>query len=970
MAERPSFLNRPRQGQNHPYPYYSSVYKRHVAPDPIALEESVDRYAPSDDLRNEQLQQLLVDKINNPGLLLSGTGIQNELSRQAVETLGNEVDLAFARDFDLFLQGKSKFNNTAYTNLQGVGEDGSYNFFHVPGVVPYLDNLIDKKYDYQAKLAKLCTGKLDSMRDVYMYYKYIVRQRKPGTDGKITLDPQRFLDDWDSYAFRDFRPMDSGGVPPQAINPQAYTSMPGNLTMGNEPIDPRPGVMNMLNDPTSLDPALAATDPDWKLRLSNQGLLGGGVKPDPMLMNISGGGGPSGDQKSAALKTPEGQEALRSGMREKMRNLFSPKFLGSAASVLRANEGLEDRLRDIGENPSKYAQWKDEHNDELAAEFLRHDNLEIDEDLLDDDATGLLQHLDQLRGTLEGLGKSEMDEDTARALHANTTMYQQALNQFELNQQLLNNAGDRLQGEISERVLKSLAKKREELANRPGAQEALDVLEKDLRGEEGKPFKERSKEWKRFVGHVVKGMAGVAEHAVNETVDTTVELGKPYVEEQIASLLEAVLPTESMVEGLMARMGFSGQKLVGTIANKVMSAAVNLVPGGGFVSGYAGKAAEYAAEYAYGPAKEKFKKTAIRSTAKKLTEIGGNVVSRAARVITGATTQAALDHWQDAEGSEEPGPSAPKQEPSAEEPVATPAPAPKGPPPPPALPVPGTKKSPPAGITAAPQTHSAQGAGELFNQIKQGGFKLRPKGDTAAPALAAPPAPTNDLMSALTGAFAKRRPALVGNDDDDDAASAAEWDDSTPAAPATVAHSFKNPSPEVEKEIEEAQKDIKGKVKKDAVRTQILDKHYGNASAGMSSSGRVIKKNAPGQEKVKGAVVTYPQVQANMEKVLEGNDSTAAQVTRGLLKPANPSGLHSAEQANLWLATSKEEHQRRAAAFFIEQADKAIAKFKADNPSRTLPAYILKEVEKGKAHPEYASFLEDYYASIGKDASS
>jgi len=183
----------PRRVNGQRYPSRVNVMKKTLAPDPIAMEKQLDVIQPTQLDRAERSKVLTARRIKFPGPLADGNAIKMWNSKAVLEEIEDQIDEEFSEDFDLFLQGKSKWNNPLYSQVNG-------NFLTVPGVAPYLDKNVDAKWDYQKKIAKLCLGPWDNVGQVYMYYKYIVRRRTRKNGGIIELCPAHFLEDWNRYS--------------------------------------------------------------------------------------------------------------------------------------------------------------------------------------------------------------------------------------------------------------------------------------------------------------------------------------------------------------------------------------------------------------------------------------------------------------------------------------------------------------------------------------------------------------------------------------------------------------------------------------------------------------------------------------------------------------------------------------------------------------------------------------------------
>lgn len=141
-----------------------------------------------------------------------------------METYDAEVNECFLKDFRDFLQGKSAFNKNPklvpWKEHPLVGRD----------IDAYLDAMLDKKLDFDKKIAKMTMFKMAprNLQDAWMYYVFVVRGKRPPVD--------LFLKDWDAfYAIpKEFTPPQDGPYEeykqtPSADLPNLKKPLPGGI---------------------------------------------------------------------------------------------------------------------------------------------------------------------------------------------------------------------------------------------------------------------------------------------------------------------------------------------------------------------------------------------------------------------------------------------------------------------------------------------------------------------------------------------------------------------------------------------------------------------------------------------------------------------------------------------------------------------------------------------------------------------
>lgn len=132
-------------------------------------------------------------------LMSSGKPLEQKLAiLNAMEVFKQQMELeawdaeaneCYMRGFRDFLQGKSKYNTSEYkhlvpwTNNPLVGKD----------IDVYLEAMLDKKIEFDAKIAKMFNTRMAprNLKDAWLYYVFIVTGKKPPTD--------IFLKAWDAF---------------------------------------------------------------------------------------------------------------------------------------------------------------------------------------------------------------------------------------------------------------------------------------------------------------------------------------------------------------------------------------------------------------------------------------------------------------------------------------------------------------------------------------------------------------------------------------------------------------------------------------------------------------------------------------------------------------------------------------------------------------------------------------------------
>jgi hypothetical protein len=130
--------------------------------------------------------------------------MQVYLQQMQLEAWDSEANECYIKEFRDFLQGKSKYNTPQYkhlvpwTNHALVGKD----------IDAYIDAVIDKKLEFDMKIAKMFNTKMAprTLQDAWLYFIFIVKQKKPPTD--------LFLKAWDAFYPYDDR--NNGGDNPQS----------------------------------------------------------------------------------------------------------------------------------------------------------------------------------------------------------------------------------------------------------------------------------------------------------------------------------------------------------------------------------------------------------------------------------------------------------------------------------------------------------------------------------------------------------------------------------------------------------------------------------------------------------------------------------------------------------------------------------------------------------------------------------
>jgi len=150
---------------------YPILSRYHGGQHPLAKEASLGKLEPLPETRAAFVKALTREMTaNGEGSTLNPRTVKKYQDKMVLEGLGENVDLMYAREFQRWLRGVSVFNEPSLTPW------GHRNMFHVPGVVEYLRELIQLRFDYQQSLMHLYMQPPQTLLDLELYYKYIVLQ--------------------------------------------------------------------------------------------------------------------------------------------------------------------------------------------------------------------------------------------------------------------------------------------------------------------------------------------------------------------------------------------------------------------------------------------------------------------------------------------------------------------------------------------------------------------------------------------------------------------------------------------------------------------------------------------------------------------------------------------------------------------------------------------------------------------------
>ena len=221
---------------------YPILSRYHVGQHPLAKEAALKRLEPLPETRAAFTKALTREMTADGAETLDPHTVKKYQDKMVLEGLGKNVDLMYAREFQRWIRGVSVFNEPSMTPW------GHRNMFHVPGVVEYLRELVQMRFDYQQSLMHLYMQPPQTLLDLELYYKYIVLQfglviprndgRVPNTGMPLAGDPRSFmsvsgmlsfLDDYQLTSFRDrdLPLTDQNKINLQDRNPNA--SLVGNL---------------------------------------------------------------------------------------------------------------------------------------------------------------------------------------------------------------------------------------------------------------------------------------------------------------------------------------------------------------------------------------------------------------------------------------------------------------------------------------------------------------------------------------------------------------------------------------------------------------------------------------------------------------------------------------------------------------------------------------------------------------------
>jgi hypothetical protein len=164
--------------------------------DPFEREADLDRMVPTDEEMNRKVLQWYQRRQRE--VLESGADgrqVQAELTalatwqKQAEYMRGKgQVEQDFVADFNRWLLGAGDRKDHQKTPW---GRAPSWQ--HNDSVRTYLEQHINKRYDWRTKLYKLRHSVPDTVGQHFLYFKYIVRGEETGKDG------ENFMKDWDDY---------------------------------------------------------------------------------------------------------------------------------------------------------------------------------------------------------------------------------------------------------------------------------------------------------------------------------------------------------------------------------------------------------------------------------------------------------------------------------------------------------------------------------------------------------------------------------------------------------------------------------------------------------------------------------------------------------------------------------------------------------------------------------------------------
>jgi hypothetical protein len=166
----------------------------------------IQKVAYLDEKFEKKKQDLAASGLSDGEKLAISNAMEVFKQQMELEAWDAEANECYMRGFRDFLQGKSKYNSEQYkhlvpwTNNPLVGKD----------IEVYLDAVLDKKIEFDAKIARMFNTKMAprNLKDAWLYYVFIVTGKKPPTD--------IFLKAWDAfYPFQDSR-----------FNPKTLASIP------------------------------------------------------------------------------------------------------------------------------------------------------------------------------------------------------------------------------------------------------------------------------------------------------------------------------------------------------------------------------------------------------------------------------------------------------------------------------------------------------------------------------------------------------------------------------------------------------------------------------------------------------------------------------------------------------------------------------------------------------------------------
>jgi len=141
--------------------------------DPFEIENQKPHITVASRIKKNAEEKFFTPDAGIDDSLQIGRGIL--FAKKQYDDLISGLDRAFAIEFQQFLQGNSRWNIMKRGDgVTPVVPWGIRSLWHIDGVTPYLNSFMDKRMEYQKKLAHLYLRGPTTLNEAYLYFKFIV----------------------------------------------------------------------------------------------------------------------------------------------------------------------------------------------------------------------------------------------------------------------------------------------------------------------------------------------------------------------------------------------------------------------------------------------------------------------------------------------------------------------------------------------------------------------------------------------------------------------------------------------------------------------------------------------------------------------------------------------------------------------------------------------------------------------------